>query len=294
MRNRVAKRRTSAPQPSSRARGKDEYLVWGKLKAGSCELPMVLVFPPDPMAWALDTLEALRGKRLIVANPRVKWAPPWTKEWESLLRRQRKTGERPPEDYWTEEIQFIRGVSYEIPRKWLRRRFDRGEMEIAICDWLPAVCSCCSLVPPPPEGRAYYRISELATLEATARTLTDLCCPWRWQGHIGIDQRATACEAAFRFLLAHELVHAINKLTYAAPAIMNKRGFLRNVLGVGAAVPVFGEDLPDESRGRDGILDVRGRRLQSSELEYLGVFFGKRIRAWYRGFVRWDMALGNP
>ena len=269
--------------------GKCEYRVWRKWTVRSYELPLLLVFPPEPLRWALAVLQLLEDKSVAVPDPAVAWEPPWQREVDKALHLDPEGGL--PADYWAEEAWMIRGREFRIPREWLKKSFDREELEVKVSDWLPAVCGYCSFVAPDPERYGCCRWLPLGSLRGTVYAPTDLRCPWRWQSVIEIDERAGSSEGAFCFVLAHEIAHAIGRMHYVVPAIMNWRGFLKNVLGVTPGQLVLPEDLPREFEFRNDTLDSRVPGLGTSEIDHLENLFGTRARDWHSGFQRWAESL---
>jgi hypothetical protein len=120
---------------------------------------------------------------------------------------------------------------------------------------------------------------------------SDLNCPWRWQAEIEIDMRSASSQDAFCFLVAHEIAHAIGRLHFVVPAIMNWHGFLTNVIGATLGEVCLPDDLPREFEARDDVLDRRALDAQTSEREYLEGYFGNQVSCWYDGFLRWARSL---
>ena len=259
---------------------KQEYHLWRGLKAGSVELPLLLVFPPEPLDWALEVLGHLEGQTVAVPNPSVDWAPPWQNE---LTREPQPGGEEElSPDYWSEEVLIIRGQEYMVPQKWCGQPFDRGELEVKIGDWLPAVCGYCSFTKPRSGLFGSCQWAPLASLGCTVYAPTSLKCPWRWQSLIEIDERARSSRSAFLLIFAHEVAHAIGRMHYVVPAIMDWDGFLKNVLHVSPGEVVNPEDLPREFEYRNSILDS-SVAMQTTETAYLERLFGTDVQQWYEG-----------
>ncbi len=108
---------------------------------------------------------------------------------------------------------------------------------------------------------------------------SDKPSPAFYAGEIIIARECKKSADAFRFVLAHELQHAINKLEMVYPAITDWKGFCLNVLNVN-------ESLKDDFADYDLPDDALDRNPEKIEIRYLESHFGKSVRIWFRGFKK--------
>jgi len=93
----------------------------------------------------------------------------------------------------------------------------------------------------------------------------------------GAKDEAAQCDR-LRFVLAHELVHAIHAMRFVVPAFMDWRAFRREVLHDGGRCDLVGSN----HKFRSGFLDRYGTELELAEVLEFWPSQGKRwFEAWH-------------
>jgi len=92
----------------------------------------------------------------------------------------------------------------------------------------------------------------------------------------GTKDEAAQCDR-LRFVLAHEMVHAIHAMRYVVPAFINWRTFWRDVLNSGGCCDLLGSN----HHCRTGFLDHYGTELELAEVLQFWPSHGKR---WFDAF----------
>jgi len=109
------------------------------------------------------------------------------------------------------------------------------------------------------------RIKKFANLDGSHRKIT-------------IARELKKSDDAFRFVLAHEIQHAINSLEMVYPALINWEGFIFNVLEIEASEGI------DDYQDSELLEDILDNNTTKDELELLVHTFGNIINTWYKGY----------
>ncbi len=182
---------------------------------------------------------------------------------------------------------------------WVSRYLNQwiGRGRLVARDWLPAVCNAIRLNNLRGADDAQYRTN----LDIALLRHVDLRQVWTPQvcrrSRLPMGVGSLWCEiamdlaiftgerGALSFVLAHEIVHAINALGIVAPALADWRAFqasFRSGLNreVGAMI---------ESRMLDSFLDDYG----GDELTLVGRFWpSAKVEEWYEQYRQWSSAIG--
>lgn len=167
----------------------------------------------------------------------------------------------------------------------------RARHSVSICEWLPVGCQCirwgeCSsptawgtyennlhrVVCPPdrqyiPQGPRAF-VGEIVIANRLRR---------EWVG-----RTHTQTENAFKFLVAHELVHVFDCLRYLVPAMKNWQAFWHHVLGEGGFSDVLLSNWDCAT-----FVDHYGTDI---ELGAVAEYWPSQADKWFEGFERWARA----
>lgn len=254
-----------------------------KAKLKGIELRTEFDFDDKHTKLANDVLNRLKGKTVDVPDAKRKWKPPWLKTYKSGIS--------------FKNTIYNRLRTWQSPDNGEELIKDWGTIPIPILDWIPLVCKKVSfdrfygvyhgsrnpiLVAFEQEDKIEYAQQLAIELQSKNRLQTDLAnydrpSPAFYAGEITIARECKKSADAFRFILAHELQHAINKLEMVYPAITDWKGFCNNVLQIDASLK---DDFSDYSL-LDDTLDKNTKEVELSRLE---LYFGKSIRKWHKGF----------
>lgn len=170
----------------------------------------------------------------------------------------------------------------------------RASLPVSVREWLPVVCQfirweclCDRLIrgDRDEEAEAYYRNNATEVLWPVEGF--DAAGPGALIAGIvvrrdkciddGAKDEAAQCDR-LRFVLAHELVHAIRAMRFVVPAFMDWRAFQREVLHEGGCC-----DLVDSNYTfRSGFVDHYGTKLELAEVLQFWPSQGKRwFEAWH-------------
>lgn len=226
-----------------------------------------------------EVLDCLKGKTISVPDPNKKWTPGW------------EPSENPDEN---EEI-YNRFQCYLIPKNYKKlSALDLGLIKIPILEWLPVTCK--RILFDNTHGRYSKKTGGLARVSIFTLILIQQASNKRnlknkanWNkimdileiddlgGEITIAREFKKSNNSFRFLIAHELLHAINSLESVYPAMLNYKGFLENIYcEQGDALSSdFNISFMDE------IIDGYDERLNLTTLK---LYFGSSVNVWHNGY----------
>jgi hypothetical protein len=229
-----------------------------------------------------NVLECLDDKTIAVPNPNIKWSPPW-KDSESI------------ED---EELFINRLQTWPKPKDYPLEKLTPvalGLIEIPVLEWLPVTCQHVAfdtafatyLTPSVhPIPYAFDMKMSMGNMHRHRDNLQEYIMsrtPFSGNsaneiysgGIITLNRELKQTEDAFRFVLAHELIHAIDKLEIVYPALTDWNGFCFNVLEL-------------DSNGIEDLKDtlITERMIDSKdyELDILEGYFGNIIYIWHGGY----------
>ena len=172
----------------------------------------------------------------------------------------------------------------------------RATLPVSVREWLPVVCQFIHwegeldiVFGGGGEGRdttaAYYRSNAsevlwpVGSFDAAGPGALVAGVVLRRSQCVGDGAQCTPAECdRLRFVLAHELIHAIHAMKFVVPAFMNWRAFWRKVLGEGARCDLLGSN----HEIRSGILDRYGTELELKEILQFWPSQGQRwFDAWH-------------
>ncbi len=233
-----------------------------------------------------DVLECLKDKTVDVPDPDKKWTPPW----------------KIPVSVDNRELKYNRLRCWDIPKGYQWHELassERGMVQIPIHDWLPIVCKRVSF--DSTNGRYFgeknpllqaFKATQplheavelipgglLSVNEVYSDILTRTRIEDGYAGDIIIARELKQSDGSFRFVLAHEIQHAINMLEIIYPALINWKGFIFNVL----EIDELGLDDFTDSKIMDDALDRNTTKIEIETLEYT---FGHPIHTWYKGYEK--------
>ena len=255
-----------------------------KAKFKGVELKTEFDFDNKHTKLANDVLNHLKQKTVDVPDAKRKWNPPWLKTYK-------------PGNSLNNAI-YNRLRTWQSPEDGEKLIKNWGTISIPILDWIPLVCKKVSFdttlgiyfCSRNPIVNAFEQkdkredAQQLAIeLQSKKRLQTDLVInydkpsPAFYAGEITIARECKKSADAFRFVLAHELQHAINKLEMVYPAITDWEGFCSNVLNI--------EEFSMDDYANHNLSDVAlDKNTEKIHIRHLELYYGKSIHTWFKGY----------
>jgi len=230
-----------------------------------------------------DVLECLDDKTIAVPNPKTKWSPPW----------------KDPESIEDEGLFINRLQTWPMPKDYPLEKLtpdELGLIEVPVLEWLPVTCQHVafdttfgtylepSINPIPFAGDMVRSMGNMHRHRDNLQEYIMSRQPFSGNsangiysgGIITLNRELKESEDAFRFVLAHELIHAIEKLEIVYPALTDWKDFCFNVLEL-------------DSRGIEDFSDTPAteRMIDSRryELDILAGYYDSVIYTWHRGYT---------